>query len=356
MPDDNAKPESAAPIPTSDPRAWPPGPSVPISEAAPSDPSAHAAPPPQPQSLTLKILLGLLTVVSVFALTYKYLDYVQRDRTVALFVGIPFLLGWMIGLMRFKKPIMIAFQYTTVVLCVVSPLLGEGVICILMAAPIVYPITMTVAYLVGWASEKGRGKTLLSLMVAAPFLYSAVAEDPARPQAQRRLQSSVVVHAAPAVVWNALEDMTWIIPDRRPAILRLGYPVPQRIISEKSRLGNERRIVFNTGTIVGRITRMKENQHLTLALATENAHGEFFSRWVDLEEMSFALQQIAPNRTVLSHTAVYRRKLPLEFYFDPIERFTARILEDYLLKAFAAHVATLPGDTGHVAGIPQGPQ
>lgn len=354
MPDDNAKPESAAPIPTSDPTALPPGPTVLRSETALSDLSAPAA--PQPQSLPLKILLGLLTVVSVFVLTYEYLDYAQRQRTIALFIGIPFLLGWMIGLMRFKKPIMIAFQYTTVVLCVVSPLLGEGVICILMAAPIVYPITMIVAYVVGRASEKGRGKTLLSLMVAAPFLYSATFEDPSQRQDQRRLESAVIVNAGPEVVWNALEDMTWIIADKPPAILRLGYPVPQRIISEKSRIGNERRIVFNTGTIVGRITRMQPNEHLTLALSTENAHGEFFSRWVDLEEMSFALQQIAPNRTVLSHTAVYRRKLPLEFYFDPIERLTAGILEDYLLGAFAAHVAALPGDTGHVAGIPQGPQ
>lgn len=319
MPDDNKKSGSAAPLP-----------------------------------LALKILLGLLTVVSVFVLSYKYLDYAQRERTVALFVGIPFLLGWLIGLMRFKRPVMIAFQYTTVVLCVVSPLLGEGVICILMAAPIVYPITMVVAYVVGRASEKRAPKTLLSLMVAAPFLYSAIAEDPGNPQAQRRLQSGVVVHAAPAAVWDALEDMTWIIPDKRPAVLRLGYPVPQRIISEKSRLGNERRIVFNTGTIVGRITRMKQNQHLTLALATENVRGEFFSRWVDLEEMSFALKQIAPNRTVLSHTAVYRRKLPLEFYFDPIERFTAGLLEDYLLKAFAAHVAMLPGETGRVERMPPG--
>jgi hypothetical protein len=253
-------------------------------------------------------------------------------------VGIPFLLGWMIGLMRFQRPVMIAFQYTTVVLCVISPLLGEGVICILMAAPIVYPITMVIAYVVGRSLDHRRGRMMMTILTALPFLYTGLMEDPGRPGELKRLTSTVVISASPAAVWNALEDMTWEIPDTRPGILRLGYPVPQKIVSQKSALGNERRIVFNTGTIVGRITHIDPEKNLTLALSYTDTRGEFFHRWVDLSEMRFELRETAPGNTLLTHTAVYRRKLPLAFYFDPIERLTASVLENYLLTAFAGHV------------------
>lgn len=294
----------------------------------------------------IKYLLGLLSIVSVFVILYMTLEYYGRQRSIAIFVGIPLILGWMIGLMQFKNPVAVAFQYTTLVLCVIAPLVGEGLICILMAAPIVYPIVLIVAYVRSRLADRDNHRNLSSVMLILPFLYTGYFEDPHAVGKLESLNSTVIVDVAPEALWNTLEDMNWNIPDNRPVMLKLGYPVPQKIISEKSRLGNKRRIVFNNGTIVGTITKSVAGRELVLALDYEDARGEFFNRWVDLVEMRFELKPLDTQRTELTHTAVYHRKLPLGFYFRPIEKFSASILENYLLTSFAKYVERKDGFSG----------
>lgn len=299
-------------------------------------------PAPTTRSLPLanRYLLGLLTVSGVFGVLYWILVRVEGLTSASMFVGIPVILGWLIGLMPLKNTVAAAAQYTTLILCIIAPLVGEGVICILMAAPIVYPIVLVVAFLVKSSHDKARSK-LGAVVVMMPYLFGILQPvDPAK-TSDEFIYNSVLIAAPPEIVWNTLEDLDLRISDNRPWLLRLGYPVPMRISSKGMNRGDRRLIEFNNGTISAHVSQVVPYKSMTLDLSIQDSHGEFFDRWVDLSEMQFHLVRVGTTHTLLIHSAKYKPKLALRWYFAKIEKFTSRLLEEYLLGEFANHVSTL---------------
>src|SRR4026208_1525224 len=102
-----------------------------------------------PRSRAVAILVAILIPSGVVALLYWALLLGRLDRSVAMFIGIPVVLGWLISLLSGRGPVTEMLVRTVLVLLillvVLAPLLGEGVICILMASPIVIAIVLLVA-------------------------------------------------------------------------------------------------------------------------------------------------------------------------------------------------------------------
>lgn len=95
------------------------------------------------------MLAGIIVALAAGGIAYRLLVSHRLEQTSALFIGIPSLLAVILALTPRAKSVMgIVFKGMTIALLLSAPLLGEGFICILMAAPIFYLVAFIVALVI----------------------------------------------------------------------------------------------------------------------------------------------------------------------------------------------------------------
>jgi hypothetical protein len=288
---------------------------------------------PQPRSRSAAradFTLGTLVVlVGLFVLVYRTLVAARLDRTVAMFVGVPMLLGTFAATRRARDPVVATMKYVTLCLCIVAPMLGEGAVCLAMAAPIVYPV----AALTAWALTRSRS-TSLRCAVALPFLLAVVERAPIDERPIVELADSAELDVPPDVAWRAIEQLALPLDAKPPLFLRLGFPTPRALLGTGVAPGAERRVVFANGTVVARVTESQPGRRFAVALSYADVGHEFFDRWLMLEDATFSFEPLPGGRTRLVHATHYRRLLAPAFYFGPLEEFGVHQMQRYLLDTF----------------------
>ena len=100
-------------------------------------------------------LVGVIVALSVGAAAYRLLKWQRLDETAALFVGLPAILAIALALTpRAKSATGMVMEGLTIALLLSGPLLVEGFVCVLMAAPLFYAVGAGV----GWAMKQRRAK------------------------------------------------------------------------------------------------------------------------------------------------------------------------------------------------------
>lgn len=190
---------------------------------------------------------------------------VLEDYGSALFIALPFLLGSLSAYLynhyerrTYWQSIGIAMLTTTMVLGLIFVLAMEGVICLIMAAPIIYAIAL-VGALIGHAiaNESARQAPAMTLVILlAPSL---MAFETIEPQAEPlfKVVTAVRINAPAQRVWNSLVTFSHM-KDPEELIFRVGisYPIEARITG--TGVGACRYCQFNTGAFVEPITTWDE--------------------------------------------------------------------------------------------------
>ncbi len=206
------------------------------------------------------LLLGLLSLgVSV---------YVARSYGATLFFGTPLLMGAVSGFVHNRNHSR-SFGSTCWVglLSMVVPglvLIGfalEGAICILMAAPIVVPLSL-IGAAVGKAIADyttSLAREVVAVMLLVPILSGA--ESLRRPPPLREIVTSVEIAAPPERVWRHVVSFPEL-PAPREWYFRAGIACPTSAWIDGVSVGAVRHCVFSTGEFVEPITTWDEPQRL----------------------------------------------------------------------------------------------
>ncbi len=261
---------------------------------------------------------------------------VVRTYGWGLFVALPFCLGlFSVLLHSYHAPR--DFGECTLVSIVPIGILGlvlllvaiEGVICILMAAP----IACVLALLGGWlgfviqATHWGRRRTpaMLSVVVLlTPSFFGA--EHFFKPQPGIfEVKSSIEVNAPPEKVWQQVVSFAEIPPPQE-AIFRAGIAYPIRAEISGHGPGAVRHCVFSTGPFVEPITVWDEPRLLRFSVTANPApmneltpyshiepahmHGYFESH-----QGQFLLTELPGGRTRLEGTTWYSHTMWPEQYW-----------------------------------------
>ncbi|MEM7355401.1 MAG: hypothetical protein AAF657_31605 [Acidobacteriota bacterium] len=168
-----------------------------------------------------------------------------------LFVLLPVALGGAIGFLVEKASEGLAVGLAVVAFSVSGMLvLGfEGLICILMAAPLVLVLALIGAALARWVLPRSHGgKTLILLFAALPFLMAFEKEVAPEPPLYS-VRTAVTIDAPPDVVWEQVVSFSEI-PPPEDWIFKTGlaYPIHARI--EGTGVGAIRYCEFSTGAFV----------------------------------------------------------------------------------------------------------
>lgn len=244
------------------------------------------SPPPLPASRMLDrliprsalgsaIVATLLSLVLAIVGTYLSTN-VLKDYGFALFVGLPACMGFVASIIHgWHEPrslgacFMVSFATLLVGACVLLGLAVEGVICLIMAAPLAIVMAMIGAG-AGYFVQRQRWRriepssALCIGLALAPFLM--IVEDAAPLAAPVfKVVTSVDIDAPPERVWQHVITFPEL-PPPTDLVFKLGIAYPIRARIEGTGVGAVRKCEFSTGPFVEPITVWDEPRLLKFSV------------------------------------------------------------------------------------------
>jgi len=292
--------------------------------------------------VTIAAIIGAVAIASV---AYRLLVAHNLQQTAALFVGIPALLAIVVVFaLSPRSAAGVACKAVTVGMLVSAIFLGEGVVCIVMSAPLFYAIAVAVGVAVDTWRRFDKPPTTfacLAVLVLVPMSLEGVTDATSLDRDEWVSETRVIQASADAVERALFEPPRF---DRAlPLYLRAGFPRPISTRVEYSaahpRLvirfrGGEMRldgIEPRTGDLVLELEEVRPGAVRWHALG-DDSHMTHFLLW---REARVEWEAVDTQRTRVTWTLRYRRGLDPAWYFGPWERYAARLAAGYLIDSVA---------------------
>lgn len=314
------------------------------------DPEPERTPrePEPPRTRRARLLLaGVALALFAAMLVADALSAAGLEQTSLFYVGIPAVIALAVILTaRPKSPVGVALATTTVGLALAGPLLDEGIVCLVVAAPLFYGVAAAVGLLVQQARNRRRGA-----LVIAPLLLVALVEGVGGASLVSRDDAgtaTTVVEAPAAAFADALAaEPTYGEPE---SVLLSSLPFPQPVAATGSGLdvGDERHVTFSPRRSLGLASQpTPRSMSLRVAESAVSDDGgrvvfditadSTLARWMDLRSAE-VVWTAADDGTRVTWTLRYRRTFDPSWYFGPVQRYATDQAAGYLLDTFGAAV------------------
>lgn len=282
------------------------------------------------------VIVWLAAAVAV----YRFVHEGHLDQTAALFIGLPTVLA--VGLTltpKAKSATGMAVKGLTIGLVLSAILLGEGVICILMAAPLFYGVALVIGVIVDAHRDRQRkihqGKVYSVLMIPLALMsLEGVTPITSFPAAGTATATQTVA-ATPAGVEATLAAAP-LFDRTLPAFLGFGFPRPLATEGSGLVVGDRRTIWFSgrNGTRAALVLEVVQSGagHVRFRARTDQTA---IARWLGWQDADVTWQSTGADRTQVTWTLSYVRRLSPAWYFGPFERYAATLSADYLIETAA---------------------
>ena len=293
--------------------------------------------------------LGLAAIVAAVAtgvLFYRAVFGSGLGQTAALFVGVPAIMAVVVTFaLTPRSALGVAFKAITIGLLVSMIFLTEGILCVLMSAPLFFGVAVAIAALGERLRRPASGRPrVLSCVALLAFVPMSLEGVWPATSFERQTEVSVtrVVRASPEAVAKALQDAPRF--DRPlPRFLRAGFPRPVDVRIDHG--ASPARWVVH---LRGGETRLNGQEprpgDLVLVLddyapgrarwrvVSDDSHMRHFLRWQDaIVEWRAATD----GGTVVTWTLRYQRDLDPAWYFGPWQHYAAALAAGYLIETVA---------------------
>jgi hypothetical protein len=302
----------------------------------------HPAPATRmPQQESDRVRRKKLTLIGI-CLTFTFISiagriiYAQHLETTSLmFIGVPAALAILLALtVRPKSAMATAMTGITFVLLLSAILFGEGLICILMAAPIFYVAGAIVAAL--WEGSRTKPRTT-RLMLATPLLLMSL--EGSHQQISLPRQQTVTAHAIVAASTREVESALaapMCFHTALPMYLRMGFPRPVATSGSGLAPGSLHVIHFaggegKPGDLVMQVDEVGADRIVFRAVSDHSK----LAHWLDWEDAVVTWRPIDDHQTEVFWTLRYRRNLDPAWYFGPWERYGVGLAGKYLIENLA---------------------
>jgi hypothetical protein len=301
------------------------------------------------RSAILVVIILTMLSVGLIAFSTQLLEHYGWG----LFVGIPFLIGFVPGLLHktsTRRPltecILVALAVEIFLAAALLIFAFEGLICLMMAAPLALALTsfgafigFTVRKLASW-SQPQRDLFCLGAVLIMPLLL--VSEKAANvPPALIPVTTAIEISAPAATVWKHVVRFSELPPPTE-WIFRLGVAHPLRAEIHGTGPGAVRHCVFSTGPFVEPILIWDEPRLLQFAvtanprpmqeLSFREINPPHLEGFLRSEKGQFALTELSPGKTRLEGTTWYRHGLWPERYWQ--------LWSDYIIHTIHLRVLT----------------
>jgi len=291
----------------------------------------------------------ILTFVPIGALILMGSTFLKNYGW-GLFIGTPFLIGFISTFIyeyheprTLKQSIGVTLGSLAFLGLGLLVLAVEGIVCILMAAPIAIAVALigtTLGHAVRAGEVRNVPRTLLGLILAVSLLMGAEkAEDPEPPL--HAVRTTVEIDAPPDRVWRHVVSFTEIPPPTE-LFFRTGISYPLRAEIRGHGPGAVRHCIFTTGPFVEPIETWDEPRLLAFGVTEQPApmeewtpyrgiHPPHLDGYFVSHRGQFRLEPLPGGRTRLEGTTWYTHRLWPTFYWGlwsdaVIHRIHGRVL------------------------------
>jgi hypothetical protein len=278
-------------------------------------------------------LIFLILAVATGSVLYRLIVWNKLEQTSLMFIGLPTLLALVLAVTPKAKTAMGGIMRgITLALLLSGVLLGEGFICIVMAAPLFYAVGALIGVLVG-PGRKGLDSTTRScvLLLLLPMSLEGVA--PALSfNRDETVQALEVVNASAGEVQQALGDVPRTDAPL-PLYLRMGFPRPAYATGSGLEVGALRTIHFagGEGHPGDLVLRVEESRPGYVRYSALSDHSKV-AHWLAWRTSEISWTPVDAQHTRVTWTLRFERKLDPAWYFGPWERYAARLAAQTLIQ------------------------
>lgn len=280
----------------------------------------------------------LCLAVAAASLLYRILVLGQVEQTALMFIGLPLVLA--IGLSLTPRPRSatgVIMKGMALALLLFGVLLIEGLICILMAAPLFFLI----GYIIGWCVDRRRKKDqqwyrdrMRCSVVGVMILMSleGVSEWLSFDREERVVVEQVVPLTLDEARSRLNQGPDFELSDL-PGFLKLGFPLPESIQGSGLSVG-DRWILHmaggegEPGDLVMEVVESGAD-HIKLQCIKDDSH---IAHWLSWQYVEWRLLKLDGGRCQVRMELHYERELDPAWYFKPAERYGVKKAGEYFLQ------------------------
>jgi hypothetical protein len=288
---------------------------------------------------------SIIAAVAIASFMYRFLVAHNLQQTAALFIGIPSLIAIVVVFgVAPRSATGTACKAVTIGLLVSMVFLQEGMLCVLMSAPLFYAVAIVIVALARLA--RGPESHSITHSLAVLLIVIPLSLEGVTPMSTVGRHESVteakVIHAPTDAVARALFAQPRF-ERRLPVYLRAGFPMAES--TEIRTVGNETRWVIRVRGGEMRLNGMEPREgDLVLALeeqrpgllrwraVSDSSHMTHFLFW---REIVVTWEAVTPESTRVTWTLQYDRGLDPAWYFGPMERYAVGLAAGYLIDTVA---------------------
>ena len=283
-------------------------------------------------------LIGITLAVTAGVIAYRLTHEVGLSETGAFFVGLPAILAITVALSPKARTVKgTTFKAVTFGLLLSGVLLGEGFVCVVMAAPLFYLVAMPIAGAVQRRRERDEppGRVYAIVLVPVALLSLEGVFDATTLPVTNRVAATAHVAAGAPEVEAALASVP-TFDERPPAFFRHAR-FPQPVGAEGSGLdvGAVRRIMLSSPAGPARLDLRVIEHGPGRVVFTVDGDRTPIAGWMTLRRAVVTWAGAGPDRARVRWELEFDRKLSPAFYFAPLERYAARLAADYLIRTVA---------------------
>ena len=360
-------PDPSGPSGPSDPSGTPEPPEPSVCGATADFLSGRYAPGPPPRdtggeqdglprpTAARWILAGVVLVAFAGLLAVRVTRFGGLDQTALFYVGLPALLALLVILCcRVRSAVGAAMAVTTLCLLLAGPLLGEGMVCLVIAAPLIYGVVALVTWIGTTVFRADRRHP--NALVAIPILFALTMEGIGGFSLLPREDTgtgSVLIEAAPADVAAALAVPPEYGSPSSHFLRAVPFPEPVEAVGEGLETGDTRLVHFTPRRTL-EFGAEPTPRHLELEIAESRVGADggrvvfevvedtTFANGMEMERAVATWQSEgvggASETPRLTWEIEYRRTYDPSWYFGPVQAYATDRAADYLAETFEATV------------------
>ncbi|WP_017573084.1 hypothetical protein [Nocardiopsis halotolerans] len=311
-------------------------------------PRSDSPSPPPPLSRARLLLAALVLAAFAALLALRINHWGGLDQTALFYVGLPATIALLVVLtVRARSAMGVTMAVTTLGLTLAGPLLGEGMVCLLIAAPLIYGIVAVITWMARALVE--REDRSRHALFAVPLLFALALEGVAGTSLLPREDSGGGGVLVPASARDVAEALAAPPEYRAPDALLLRavpFPRPVSASGEGLEVGDTRLVRFTPHQDL-RVGTEPSPCHMALRIVESEVRRDggrvvfevvedtAFATWMDMRRAE-AVWRTEDGGTRLTWSIDYERTYEPSWYFGPLQAYATDLAAGYLAGTFGA--------------------
>jgi len=289
--------------------------------------------------------LSIVLTFIFFGTGIAFLFLGLADLSWILFILLPIVLGISIGALPNKQYTIWGAVIATIITLIGMYIPGlSGLLCIIMALPIIVPLIFLGYIIVHLTKRYKQIKSTESLSILLipllPFLIAAPTEHYLKTEKElvMEVRTEQIFNYTPEQVYDEIKSVDTLDAEKT-FLMYFDLPIPTKCILEKEEIGGLRTCYFDPGnlsnadfgggTITERITELERGKILKMDVIDYTLVGR---NWLGFKEAIYYFEKVGDSECKMTRVTTYTSVLTPRFYWEPLEKLGIRQEHDFVFR------------------------